>query len=106
MKFNFIEKKAGKIPESQYPKVTSVMGSNDRYDENDPKDFFDFSNGVPLTDEEKQHYIKQVMDYLNEHPEAEYCCTGTGNCMVIAFNRLNEVDIMVVEKYMEATVKK
>lgn len=106
MKFNFIEKKNTVIPESSYPKVTSVMGPNDRYDENDPKDFFDFSDGLPLSNEEKQRYIKDVMDWVNKNPDAPYCMTGTGNCMIIAINRQDSVDVMVVEKYMEATVKK
>lgn len=106
MNFNFLDKKVRVIPKSEYPKVTSVMKPNERYDETDPKDFFDFSDGLSLSDSEKQEFIEKIMDYFNENPNQEYCNTGTGNCMVIGFNRQNEIEILVVEKYMSATVRK
>jgi hypothetical protein len=104
--FKFIEKPILKIPRSDYPMVDSVEGRYDTYDERNPKDFYSFADGVPLSEIEKQNFVDNIMDCFNKNPDLPWASTGTGNCMVIGFNREDEIEIMVIEKYMTASVRK
>lgn len=104
--FKFIEKPTVKIPRDNYPNVNSFDGRYDTYDESDPKDFYSFADGVQLSSLEKQDFVDRVMDCFNKNPELPYTYTATGNCMVIGFNRVDGIEIIVVEKYMSATVRK
>jgi hypothetical protein len=100
MRFNFIEKKPKIIPLGTVPKITSIYSEN-----NEDADFYDFSDGAYISDEEKQEWIKEVVKYLNENIDEAYCRISCGDSMVIGLrHHNNSIEIIVVNSYMEATI--
>ena len=104
--FKFIDKPKVIISKDMYPNVKSIFERDDSYDEYNHKDFYNFAEGVQLSDCEKQDFVDKIMDCFNKNPELPWTCIGTGNCMVIGFNREDEIEILVVEKYMSASIRK
>lgn len=75
-----------------------------------PNDFYDFANGVDIGKLEIQRWIENGIDYLEEHEDAEYYYTGSGNTMVHVFRNNPKIDLSrytvhVSKKYAEAFVE-
>ena len=109
MKFNFINKEIRKIPSEKIPNINSVYNNTD-LDDNDldverEGDFYDFSNGSPITNGELQRWIVDIVNYFNEDGESSFCNISCGNSMVIGLRRDDgTVQIIVTNSYMEATI--
>ena len=100
--FKFIDNTKVKVPKSSYPNVKSI--GNGYEEEGNYKDFFDFGNGAYVDDEDKQRWINEIMDFMNEHPEQMHCSIATGRSKVIGLRRVDEIEILVIDKYMEACI--
>lgn len=99
MKFNFTEKKSKVIPLEMVPNITSVYS-----EENENGDFYDFSDGTHISDNEKQKWIEDVIDYLNKNPDEAYCNISCGDSMVIGLRSIDGIEIIVINSYMTATI--
>jgi hypothetical protein len=85
-----------------------------KFNINYPDDFYDFSNGVDLTNEEIKSFILNCLihiDYEMKNGEQNsYYCNGTGNTIVIArsykspIENMYDVDITVCKKYSDYTL--
>lgn len=68
-----------------------------------PQHFYHFGNGVKISDEEIQKFVKKVYSELeNTEEKTDYYLTGTGNTIVIGTKNMeNEITIYVCKNYEE-----
>lgn len=68
-----------------------------------PDSFYQFGNGVKLTDSEIQRYIDENVDYLrNTENEFDFSLTGSGDSIVIGTKTEEGITIYVAKNYYEA----
>jgi len=104
MKFKFIDNQTKKISKEYYPNVTSIIDDCEDYEDGNYPDFYDFKNGVHISNEEKQIWVNQIMDTFNKRPEETHCSISCGRSKVIGLKHCDEIEILVIDNYMSATV--
>jgi len=66
-----------------------------------PNDYEDFSEGVDITNEQINDWVKQGFEYLQNIPEAQFYNNGTGNTEVNIFREaFGEFNITISKNYM------
>ena len=75
-----------------------------------PQDFYDFSKGVDITDEEVNKWIKEGIEYLENHKDEVYYAIASGNTIIhISRYYYNDIkgyyfyDIDVAKSYANST---
>ncbi len=70
-----------------------------------PQHYYSFENGVNLSDEEIDKYVKDCIEALRNSDD-NYHCVATGNSFIIVFknNEEEEFNIFVCKNYYESDV--
>ena len=71
-----------------------------------PKDFFSYSDGVPIKDDEINKWVKECANDLDD--DTSYSLRATGDTMVFAYKSskdASEATVIVAKKYQETDVK-
>ena len=71
-----------------------------------PKDFFSYSDGVPIKDAEINKWIKECVNDLDN--DTSYSLRATGDTVVFAYKSdedASEATVIVAKKYQETDVK-
>ena len=71
-----------------------------------PKDFFSYSDGVPIKDTEINKWVKECVNDLDD--DTSYSLRATGDTVVFAYKSsedASEATVIVAKKYQETDVK-
>jgi len=67
-----------------------------------PKEFFDYSTGVDISDEQINEWIIDGFKYLKNNPNVQFFNNGTGNTSVTIFREMfGKYNVNVTKNYME-----
>jgi hypothetical protein len=71
-----------------------------------PSDFFDFTDGVDIPEEEINQWIAEMIQKLRDNPDWPYTGTSTGNtCVLVSRDGDgNNFEVMVTKSYSRAFV--
>ena len=73
---------------------------------NFPTSYHAFENGVDITDEEINKWVRECVEWLEKNPEEPYKYIGSGNTFVIVFSHEDEYYIVVTKNYFDTSIDK
>lgn len=69
-----------------------------------PEDFYDFSYGVPLDEQDINDWIREAADYFRAHPDETLKFIACGDSILFVLNMEDGVHFYVAQGYYEASI--
>ena len=71
-----------------------------------PASYYAFEDGIDITDEEINKWVRECIECLEKNPEQPYKYIGSGNTFAVVFNFEDEYNIIVTKNYFETYIDK
>ena len=73
-----------------------------------PYDYYDFSNGKNVDNNEINDNVRETIHWLMENPDEPFKFVAFGNTLICVFNKLeeDEYDVIVTKNYQETYIPK